>query len=74
MSKTHEDWQGIQPDESWPVMTWLAATWRVQCESDYDISLCCYGKPVRWVNWSLTRLDVTDSDGSGAKSALPPEV
>jgi hypothetical protein len=36
MSKTQEGWQGIQPDESWPVMTWLAATWRVQCERDYD--------------------------------------
>ena len=26
MSETHEDWQEIQPDESWPVMTGLART------------------------------------------------
>jgi hypothetical protein len=47
MSETHEDWQEIQPDESWPVMTGLDWTKRVQCERDYDISLCCYVKPVR---------------------------
>jgi hypothetical protein len=34
-------------------------TWRVHYERDYDISLCYYVKPVRWVNRSLTRLDVT---------------
>jgi hypothetical protein len=33
-------------------------TWCVQYERDDGISVCCYFKPVRWVNRSLMRLDM----------------
>jgi hypothetical protein len=64
-SKTLENWQEIQPDESWPVVTWLVAykTWRDTC-SMKEITFPCVSKLSQsdgstgvWCDWTwLTQM------------------